>query len=264
MQSVEHSRLLASALVAIGSLINMPANAADIPIKAPAAAYAWTGFYVGGHAGFGIANNNVDVGFLPDPVFFGALPLSVKADTKGPLGGIQAGHNWTIGAFVVGAEADISLADVSGSGVTPVIHPTQGFQGLFFQAHQRMDWFGTARLRLGTTPAERLLVYLTGGLAFGHIDYRAHDTNPTIEAHIDTQRSSTRAGWTVGGGVEWVLARNWTVKAEYLYYDLGDLTFITDAAPPNPPFQARIALEERGHVVRAGLNYKFGGPADAR
>jgi outer membrane immunogenic protein len=243
-----------------------PAIAADMPVKAarlaPAAVYNWTGFYVGGNVGYGFGEGNTDVRFVP--AAFDATPFSVRTNPKGFVGGAQIGSNWQYSALVLGAEADISYANLRGDGLSaPVIRQTNGLPIIdsFHQAHQETNWLGTARLRLGVTPVDRLLVYATGGLAFGDVKSSAVTSFTGAFVVYSGSASDMQVGWTIGGGLEWALMGNWTVKAEYLYYDLGHQTVTAMPQPIFPQnFHVISTFETKANIVRFGINYKFGNP----
>ena len=243
------------------------ATAADLPVKASVykgsavLPFSWTGFYVGGNAGYGFGDGNVDVGFVPGA--FDASPFSVKTDPKGFIGGAQLGYNRQLSALVFGIEADISYANISGDGTpTPIFAKSTGLPiaNSSQQLHQELNWFGTARVRLGGTPIDRLLVYATGGLAFGPVKSSAVTSFANVVVYTGSA-DETKTGWTVGGGAEWALAGNWTVKAEYLYYDLGNRTVRALPQPGFPQnFNVISTFETKGSIVRFGINYKFGSP----
>jgi iron complex outermembrane recepter protein len=124
---------------------------------------------------------------------------------------------------------------------------------------QKLEWFATLRGRLGATVTPGALAYVTGGLAVGEImtagtvfgfDGDGNPVNTIVSSH------NTKAGWTVGGGIEGRLAGNWTAKLEYLYLDLGTVSTV-----PTPAANATVATAFNSRVtdniVRAGLNYKF-------
>jgi outer membrane immunogenic protein len=128
-----------------------------------------------------------------------------------------------------------------------------------------MDWFGTLRARIGVTPFadQRMLVYITGGLAYGRVE-----TDHSLEvAGANAGYRGSSSGWelggTVGGGLEWAMGRGWTLKAEYLYYDLGDRDdrgrpFNLSPAPL-PEFGTNMHYDLNGHIARVGINYQLGG-----
>jgi outer membrane immunogenic protein len=141
-----------------------------------------------------------------------------------------------------------------------------------FTANYKLDWFGTVRGRVGYLPTDRVLLYATGGLAYGHLGSDAPG--------LGLGWGSTRAGWTVGAGAEAAIDRNWSVKLEYLYMDLGNVgganasaTGVTNAPnTPTPGFNtvtttaltSAFSTRFTDNIVRVGLNYRFGGPIVAK
>jgi outer membrane immunogenic protein len=200
------------AALAIASAISgVSAEAADMygrrgpyTVQQPLNVYSWAGPYIGGNVGYqwGEISNN-------------------GADPSGITGGIQGGYNWQVGQFVFGGEADIQLSGASDT----------------FAAWKFSNpWFGTLRGRAGFA-MNNILIYGTGGLAFGSV--RAQALNLT-----ETQSA---AGWTLGVGAEIGITQNWTAKAEYLYVNLNDNQFALTGLPNGYQF----------NVVRLGVNYKF-------
>jgi outer membrane immunogenic protein len=259
--------LVAFAIAAFG--LASPANAADLRAKAPVykapiaiVAYNWTGFHVGGHAGYTWMNSTDEItavagnalGFING----GDVASSIPLNPNGFIGGAQIGYNWQpLGSqFVYGFEADISWTDLDKTVSAP--GPTDASR--IMTANQKMDWFGTVRGRLGYTPMDRLLAYATGGLAFGHGSLSTALTRDTGCGGLNNcqqgSTSGTKAGWTAGGGLEWAFANNWSAKAEYLYFDLGSLSHqMTDPFFPATIFNASAKF--RGSIARVGLNYQF-------
>ena len=254
------------------ALIAAPAFAADMPVKAsrpvPVELYNWTGWYVGVNAGYGWHRNaNVTfsniTGTLVSPT---GVPGIVSPNVKGFLAGGQIGYNAQVGNFLYGIEADADYANISGSArAFGLIDTRRNSLG-----NQRLGSFGTLRGRLGIVN-DRLLVYGTGGLAFGHATSASAFSNtdgcvfpggganqcPTGSA------SELRLGWTAGAGLEFALSRDWSAKAEYLYYDLGRTSYtLTD--PNFPGVSCGASTSYRGNVVRGGINYRFGAPVVAR
>jgi outer membrane immunogenic protein len=219
------------------------AQAADLPAQAPyykapvvTQVYDWTGFYFGVNAGIGLGR---DLGRVAVPAsnFYEASYIT----PFGALGGAQAGYNRQFGSWVVGLEADIQ-----GTGMRDdhtCINSCRPFQFLRFD--QKLDWFGTARGRIGYATGP-VLTYLTAGFAYGGVSTTTSGSAPGVFAS-----SESRGGWTIGSGVEAALGGNWTGKIEYLYLDLGDrlLNFGPDA----------VSYDYREHIFRAGLNYRIGG-----
>jgi outer membrane immunogenic protein len=199
------------------------ASAADIvrPRPAPAAApayvappFTWTGAYIGINGGYGWGNSSFSSPFASDTF-----------DSNGGLIGGTIGYNWQAGPVVYGLEADLDWSGMSGSG---------SCGGLSCDVNN--NWLGTARGRLGYAMG-RFMPYVTGGLAVGNIE--------TSIAGVGSS-SDTKAGWTLGGGIEANLSGPWSAKLEYLYVDLGNGGGI---AGSDADFTANI--------LRAGLNYKF-------
>ncbi len=271
------SRLgIIAAALASASTIGLPstAPAADLPAKAPIVVrpYSWSGFYAGVHAGYGWGRTNAQLESVLDGVPISLpsvgleeVPSSYRINSSGFIGGAQVGFNHQINRIVLGIEADISYSGLKGdvtatgeatSGGPPVTTPFISTQS------QRLDWLATLRARLGYAASDALLLYATGGLAVGKVE------DSTLLRFISIggttfvgSRSSTLAGWTAGGGAEHRLGGNWTVKIEYLYFDLGSAVVSgIDTVSPNQPFQSQAHHEHSGHIVRAGLNYWFGGP----
>jgi outer membrane immunogenic protein len=247
--------------------------AADMAVKAPIAPpvviYSWTGFYVGANVGY--AWGNADTFFNPLPtaaIFVNLAPQTLSVDPRGVLGGVQAGYNWQSGGFVVGVEADIQGADIKGDAFRNPIIQNNGtpFPGAgFLSAHQRINWFGTVRARAGFTATDRLLLYVTGGLAYGDVDFAAQtDFRPVGTEQYPAAFTKTKVGWTVGAGAEWAFAQNWSAKVEYLYMDLGNESTIAIPIPALPPFQLGYGWKTQEQIARVGVNYKFGGPVVAK
>jgi outer membrane immunogenic protein len=219
MKRVLLSSVAAAALM--GSLIGSAA-AADLPrraeqiTKAPAAVafYNWTGPYIGLNGGGGWGRASVAPPFA-----------SGSFNVSGGLIGGTLGYNWQVNQVVFGLEGDLDWSNIRGSAFCSVT-----------ACDVRNSWLGTVRGRLGLA-WDRVMPYVTGGVAFGDIR-----TNLTGVGG----GTSTKSGWTLGGGVEFALAGPWTAKLEYMYVDLGRGGGIagTDAS-------------FKTNIVRAGLNYRF-------
>jgi outer membrane immunogenic protein len=155
-----------------------------------------------------------------------------------------------------GLEADIQYADLHDSQAATA-QGSGGFAPEETSVDQRIKWLGTVRARLGVLPIDRLLLYVTGGLAYGRAERTATIAFPIIPQTFSGSENTTQAGWTAGGGVEWAFFKNWSVKAEYLYYDLGkkDVDIVTVAS--SVAGTASGTFETKGHIVRAGLNFRF-------
>ena len=222
------------------------ANAADIVAKAATAntvaAYNWTGPYLGIQGGWGSGTSHHATPAFPTPPF---PDFSGDFGVTGGLAGVTAGYNHQVGAIVIGIEADLSAAWLSGStsGRGPIFCPP-GIPGSP-NCTTKLQGLETLRARFGYA-WDRFLPYATGGLAVGQI-YAATDPGNANNG------TATRAGYAVGGGLETVLLPNLTAKAEYVYVDFGTTTglFIRN------PGAFRFDVDMRAHILRAGLNYKF-------
>jgi outer membrane immunogenic protein len=221
------------------------ANAAEMSAQQPAAtptSYNWTGPYLGIQGGWGFGTSHHATPVFPSP----PLPdFSGNFDVNGGLFGATAGYNYQTGAIVLGVEADVSAAWLSGSttGRGPIFCPP-GVPGLR-NCTTKLQGLETLRGRIGYA-WDRFLPYATGGLAVGQI-YGASDPGDRNNG------TTTRAGYAFGGGIETALMPNLTAKAEYLYVDFGTTTglFIRN------PGAFRFDVDFRAHILRAGLNYKF-------
>jgi outer membrane immunogenic protein len=250
---------------AVGVACASGALAADMPLKAPAAVhnapYNWTGLYVGGHIGYGWMNSTDQVTAVSDPARFvsgGFIATSLPVDPKGFVGGGQIGFNWQApgSRWVLGIEADISGTNFNNT----VALPGPNDSSRIMTAQEKLDWLGTVRGRLGWTPADRLLVFATGGLAYGHRSLSTALMRTTAACGAaqceQGSASDTHAGWVVGGGAEWAFSGNWIARAEYLYFDLGSLSHrMTDPVFPAEVLEASARF--RGSIARAALSYKF-------
>jgi outer membrane immunogenic protein len=176
----------------------------------------------------------------------------------------------------LGVEADFSGADIKGSDVRAGAAVPAGFPGNVVAAaaaaDQKLDFFATLRGRLGFLVTPSLLAYGTAGFAFGHVSASAAVAEavggpcfcgPTPVA-VAASSSATLPGWTAGGGLEWMITPQWSVKGEYLYYDLGTLSVAlpqlaqTNAAGA-PFFGANVASSVlvKGNIARVGVNFHF-------
>jgi len=256
--------------VAFSTLVAVQGNAADLPIKsarapAPVMSYdQWNGFYVGGNVGYGIGRLDTS---SANAVVLGANAgtTSTTADQRslsGVIGGGQLGWNWqTSPNWLWGLEADFQGSDqkLSASSVSQAI--AGGIVQTTTESLQtKLDWFGTARLRTGYIVGNSLW-YATGGLAYGRVESTSSIARgPSVPTLVGAGSvSSTKTGWTAGGGVETKLAGNWSAKLEYLYMDLGsqanNYTVFTGTGAVASNFTSSSSLHD--HIVRVGANYKI-------
>ena len=193
--------------------------------------YNWQGLYLGANAGYGWGSDNAST-------FVGAATASGSVSPDGWFGGGQIGYNAQFNALVLGLEADLQGADISDT--------TALAGGAFTQATTDIEWFSTLRGRIGYAAGPALL-YVTGGWAFADVSTSVSQT--TGVGSVAMSSDDIKSGYTVGGGVEWAFAPNWSLKTEYLYVDLGEDSFSTPVGT--------YTTETDFHTARVGLNYRF-------
>ncbi|TPK93487.1 MULTISPECIES: outer membrane protein [unclassified Mesorhizobium] len=246
------------------------------------AAPSWSGAYIGANIGYGWDTGNADLLLKPGPEHappdfpiediqaivdalndVGAFPTSMSPSARGIVGGGQVGYNWQLPSnWVVGVEADLQASGIKGS-ETQRLSP-QFFDKTVTTVSKNVDWYGTARVRAGYLVSPQWLVYATGGLAYGKavIGFSTANfpeipvPNPCSEVDIcaNTSSDSVRLGWALGAGIETMLAPNWSLKAEYLYVDLGKKSFTAQATAP---MDFNVSAKFHEQTVRIGLNYHF-------
>jgi len=272
------------------------ALAADFPSRKAAPVYVpppppatWNGLYGGVNIGYGFGDSSREQGGISyikgttpaagiAPIA-SVLPVgsgwSVPQNLNGVLGGGQVGYNWQYNPWlVVGLESDLQASDVhstvfGGAGVLDATgaHLQSG------NSTKSVDWFGTVRGRIGVTfpSMPSLLVYGTGGFAYGQVVHNVSMADTFAGGLGATAVASgnydqTRTGWTVGGGVEYMLTgfhpllNNFSVKIEYLYTDLGTTNTIAlplTGTAAGAIFVGNQISPTRFHTVRAGLNWHF-------
>jgi outer membrane immunogenic protein len=256
-------RRVVLASVSFAALCNL-ANAADMYVPGPVGGYKdgpvagplWNGPYAGINGGYAWGGSD-DLSAVVTCCFRIITPAAFTTagfDSKGWFGGGQIGYNWrpagaggykdgpAYGNFVFGVEADIQGADITGSGT--VSGTTPGSTTAVAQTS--LDWFGTVRARLGYA-IDNVLLYGTGGLAFGGVHDKLIYPGTTVAADA----TATRTAFAAGGGVEYAFNPAWSAKVEYLYFDLGDVTLKSGNG------LATAVFEHEYNAVRAGVNYHF-------
>ena len=261
------SLAMTSSVVALGLLFGLSVSAVAAPKHkplppppAPPPVFSWTGFYVGGNAGWAGLNDSSDrFCIAPGGALNGTgcdLISSAKINAGGFIGGAQGGYNWQFGQVVYGIETDFQGTSINGSAnfAGTFSKVGGGSSGpLTFTANEKMPWIGTTRGRVGIT-WDRALLYATGGVAYGEAKVSMDQIYPTN--HYPSSASNVRAGWIAGGGVEWALIGNWSGKVEGLYYDLGSVTTMGPSVPFSTGFLAGKTFDVKGAIVRVGFNYK--------
>ena len=234
----------------------------------PIAYYNWTGFYVGGNIGYSVGNDRIGQTLaIPGSGISDVNFADAVVAPKGVLGGVQLGYNWQGGRnWLTGVEFDfqgssqqdkacgLSCEVANGPGTT--LQQT-------LNVEQKLQYFGTARARLGFVD-DNVLFYATGGGAYGRINETTNaifnDGPPIPATFSSSQITDNRFGWVAGAGIEAALWGNWTAKAEYLYMDLGHLAANISAValPGGPTATLTTTSSIRDNIVRAGVNYRFG------
>lgn len=214
-----------------GAIAADAVSAAPVPAPLPvASAYNWTGGYIGAEVG-GAVGGNVDEKLVNLPYY--------RQHPRGVFGGIFGGYNYQLqGGVVVGVEGDLNWGGVKASGDSIVSGPV-------FSATTKLDWTGSARVRLGYA-RDRFMPYVTGGFAAAHFRF---DELRLGTHYGDASRDLT--GWTVGAGAEYAVTDRWTLRAEYRYTQYGKENFVE--VPSNERWEAKI----RTHDLRVGVAYKF-------
>src|SRR6266404_3256277 len=223
--------ILATVLAGIGSTGALAADlGARTYTKAPAMmapVATWTGLYIGGNVGYGSGSNSTDANFVPQAAFF-PLPQILGVKSKGVVRSAQIGYNFQLGGTVFGLETDVQGSGISGSAsVAPLTNPVLGtlIPGSSITTDQKISWFGTTRARLGFSVTPDLLLYGTAGAGYGGVKATGDTFHNAVYHRLGTL-DQTKLGWTAGAGAEWMFARNWSAKVEYLYLDLGSSTVL--------------------------------------
>jgi outer membrane immunogenic protein len=229
------------------------ARVAPAPRQAPPS-FQWTGFYVGGSAGYGGGDAGTTFRGLYAGDTFTFDPDTLEPEPMGWTVGFHGGVNFRWTTFVVGGEADFTKAQVAGNlSVTPFTFDNSPVNGTMF-TDQGLNWFSTFRGRFGVaTP--RALYFVTTGLAVGGLD---HDSNVSAGGtQYASSESGAQLGWTIGGGVEGVITNSLTWRAQYLYLDLGESTNTGNPVPANPGFTIDYRSISRNHLFNAGISFRF-------
>jgi outer membrane immunogenic protein len=287
------TQVCVGAMAALASLATTQAADLRAPVsRAPA--MNWTGWYVGASAGYGWSNSHVDPftgvafcntdlgGCTNGPAFANAQALSVPpalfTHPTGALLGGHLGYNYQWDSFVAGVETDISWTNINGSNTQsgaqlvadPIFVNTTSISATAL-AEQHLRFFGTLRARLGYLPADTLLLFVTGGLAYGQVQTTTSVNEVILGGCFCSpitpsvgSLTTTKAGWTAGFGLEYAFSRPWSFKAEYLYFSFGGMTYaqtpLTLANGAGVPFTAVSVgtnTSFAASVIRLGLNYKI-------
>lgn len=266
---------------------------------APPPPSIWTGFYLGLNIG-GVAGTSTGADTNGYSVYDWAasalgMPFGFSSPYRGGhaslspqsgvLGGFQLGYNYQFAPnFVLGIETDFQGTSLAAAGSTYSLAGATDVEGITHLQNGVVDvkagvgWLGTVRGRIGYLVTPSILLFGTGGLAYGNTyanvnSYGRHWHPGHEEGHPENPVTPTwnnidavRVGWTVGGGAEWAFLENWSAKAEALYFDLGSLTVRGQYSPlinPAAPYSIAIvnaaatSMNYQGVIARVGVNYRF-------
>jgi len=233
------SKLTGTAIVPLLGLALAPANAADMPVKAPLLkappklAPSWTGCYIG--VSVGGASQASDT-------FFEAGPNAGDVNASSFIGGGLAGCNYQTGTFVFGLEGDYSWLSTPSTS----FQDSGGGPGTY---DSHISWLATIRGRVGVTFGDGMnLLYATGGLAFTKVNASSSENFVTP---VTNDYSSSRTGWVVGGGFERMLTQNWIIGVEGLFADFGSYTATSSVG------KCCSTIHNKVSIGRARLSYKF-------
>jgi len=232
-----------------------------LPIGEVAKAGSWSGLYIGGHVGYGWGEWNGPLSYddhnpnWPQPLLaFDGSDRTIKGDNL--LGGLQVGLMHQMGSWVAGIEADISWTEIDGFGSFMPYPNNPGSPA--WDIKTKLDMMGTVRGRLGYATGS-VLTYATAGFAWAQTESSIQPMYGPISNGLATS-DHIHVGWTVGGGIEWALSSSWTMRAEYLYVNLGRMDYAYDGktAGGQPYDTDHYHADLDLHTVRLGINYRFG------
>jgi len=235
-----------------------------------ATGYKWNGVYAGLNGGWakGISNATTTTVFSPTGYFATTSPPAIASagdqslNNDNFIGGGQVGYNWQSGKLVLGGELDFNFMNINDSKSCTEVYPCCAPTTFTIKSSVDTDWLFTVRPRIGYA-SNNWLFYATGGLAVTKLNAEFILTDTFANAHETGSISETKAGWTVGGGIEMGFKNNWSIKTEYLYANFGDVSTTSQnftAISPPIPFPANTfthKINMQIHIVRVGLNYRF-------
>ena len=276
MTRIVTAALTATALLAVSPLSSQAADLAPVP-RAPA--FTWTGWYVGINAGYAWGDSTVSTCVNDGGAFFLAIERrSICAshsnrglDPNAFTGGVQAGYLWQSpgqwflgGAMVFGIEADINsfrMRDSTTVGPVVITPPPAAVVAHTVTQNMETNWLFTLRPRIGAA-FSNWLVYATGGLAVTDLEsHFVYSHTQFLTGSASGQAGHWVAGWTLGGGLEWAILPNWTVRAEYLYVRFDSVSgtstnlSVLGVSVPSEVFFHNADLT--ANIVRGAVNFRF-------
>lgn len=238
--------------------------------------YEWRGVYLGGHVGygFGAAKDTTLAARSPEAAILQTdfrAPFVQRSDIAGFVGGGQIGYNWRLHPLLVaGFETDLAYANIGGSyGASANFGVGDAARNFAASTKRLLEWLGTLRGRFGLLPRDDFMLYVTAGFAYGQVSALGALGDGNKFCALDFYCSAGAysgfaTGWTAGAGLEYAVARHWSLKAEWLYVDLGRQSYqinafggsVLDGFPAN--FAASTASAT--HLIRTGVNYRIDWP----
>jgi outer membrane immunogenic protein len=253
------THLLASAAVvalsgaAYAADMGLPIKAAPVPAPIPYA--GWQGWYIGGAIGANRVNTTATTTFNSNSTSNTACQggdedamASCATAATGFTGGVQVGYDWQSRYFVYGVVADWTWSTAKHT-VTLTGATSAPFQTA------KIDWFATFRGRMGLA-VDDTMVYMTGGLALGHLKSSTGCTSPCYSgANFTNALNKTKVGWVAGVGAEHKFNQNWSVFGEFLYYDFGHASATGQTVANGNVYSTEFTHEM--FQGKLGLNYRF-------
>lgn len=217
------------------------------PVAGPV--WNWTGFYVGAHLGNAWQQSQTAGSYFDGGTHF---PFVNDTSVSGFLGGGQIGYNWQTGIAVFGVEADLSglpgsrtvSQSITTGGVTTVV-----------TSRNEIEWLGTIRGRAGLVIGGSALLYGTGGFAYGDVSNVHSEVMIGFSSAAAWQEQTTRSGYVLGGGLEYMFAPNWTARLEGLFVNLGT-TAVNPSGTCANACQV-VTFDHQATILRAAVNFKF-------
>lgn len=247
-------------LVTAGTIaLASQAFAADLPSRAPPPVYVppvpiftWTGIYIGGQVGYAWGTQRANVSLPDGTKFFNSY------SAEGVIGGAHVGYNYQVNQWVLGIEGSVDGTSISKTFIPGSVYPAAlGYPAAFGVTYSTSAPIqGSIRGRIGVA-WDRVLLYATGGAAFAGVDSTYWSPFGSVS------QSTTRVGWTVGGGLEYAVTNNWSVYAEYRYSDFGNWSNNPTAVFATPAFAGAAATVNRHFTqnqVQVGFSYRFAPP----
>lgn len=258
-----HRKLVAVAAIVCcaGTLVTIDCAMAQQP-----AVRDWSGFHVGINAGGAWGTSNISTGVASVGNYFVTTdPGQIGAAGRGSVnssaftGGVQGGYTAQNGNWLLGLEADVGLLSLGASRAASAVFLSAPANAFTVSQTVGTDWIATVRPRLGWAMGDAAF-YATGGLALTTLKFNAQylDNFGTFASSQGSQQQ-TKVGWTIGAGVDYALDSRWSMRAEYMRVDFGQVNFnsaVTGGAAGNTAVLTN-STDFSVNIVRLGLNYRL-------